>query len=191
MIKDYYSVLGISSRASITEVKKAYRKLVLQYHPDQNKSESAEQTFIEITEAYEVLADPNKRAEYDQLYHWFYETASPKGKEVQTETATKQNEWTEYGHKKAKEYSSISVDELSRRILKELSVGASYLPNVIAIGIVILVAIIILSNIPDLGEEFPGLVLIILAMVIGLGFLAFHLFKVAKEDYKEDRKRIF
>ena len=67
--RDYYEVLGISKGASADEIKKAYRKLSKQYHPDLNKEEGAETKFKEIAEAYEVLSDDQKRARYDQFGH--------------------------------------------------------------------------------------------------------------------------
>jgi len=63
--KDFYQVLGISKNASADEIKKAYRKLALAYHPDKNKTKEAEAKFKEITQAYEVLADPKKKEAYD------------------------------------------------------------------------------------------------------------------------------
>lgn len=67
MEKDYYKVLGVSKSASAEELKKAYRKLALEYHPDKNKSKEAEEKFKEINEAYEVLSNPQKRKNYDQF----------------------------------------------------------------------------------------------------------------------------
>jgi DnaJ-class molecular chaperone len=66
MGKDYYKILGISKGASDDEIKKAYRKLALRYHPDKNKSPGAEEKFKEVAEAYEVLSDKKKRDVFDQ-----------------------------------------------------------------------------------------------------------------------------
>lgn len=65
--KDYYSILGVDKNASEDEIKSAYRRLAKKYHPDLNKTEEAANKFKEINEAYEVLGDPNKRANYDQF----------------------------------------------------------------------------------------------------------------------------
>lgn len=68
--RDYYEILGVPRTASADEIKKAHRKLVRQYHPDVNKSNpQAEEKFKEIQEAYDVLSDPPKRANYDQFGH--------------------------------------------------------------------------------------------------------------------------
>ena len=67
--RDYYEVLGVPRTASKDEIKDAYRKLALQYHPDRNKSPGAEEKFKDISEAYAVLSDDEKRAQYDQLGH--------------------------------------------------------------------------------------------------------------------------
>jgi curved DNA-binding protein len=65
--RDYYETLGVSRDASEEDIRRAYRKLARQYHPDVNKEEGAEDRFKELSEAYEVLRDPEKRERYDRL----------------------------------------------------------------------------------------------------------------------------
>jgi molecular chaperone DnaJ len=65
--RDFYEVLGVARTASQEEIKKAFRKLAMQYHPDRNKEEGAEARFKEVNEAFEVLSDPEKRSAYDRF----------------------------------------------------------------------------------------------------------------------------
>jgi DnaJ-class molecular chaperone len=67
MNNDYYKVLGVSKSATAEELKRAYRKLAVQYHPDKNKSKESEEKFKEINQAYEVLGNEQKRKQYDQF----------------------------------------------------------------------------------------------------------------------------
>src|SRR4030042_5930103 len=69
MGKDDYGILGIPRNASVTDIKKAYRKLAMQYHPDRNpgKEKWANEKFKEINEAFSVIGDPEKRKKYDQF----------------------------------------------------------------------------------------------------------------------------
>jgi molecular chaperone DnaJ len=87
--KDYYAVLGVSKSASEDEIKKAYRKLAMRYHPDKNPGDKkAEEKFKEVTEAYDVLSDPKKRANFDQFGDFdptggFYQRPRGQGPEFQ------------------------------------------------------------------------------------------------------------
>ncbi len=75
--RDYYEVLSLSKDASDDEIKKAYRKLAVKFHPDKNPGDkTAEEKFREATEAYEILKDPNKRSKYNQFGHAAFEGAT-------------------------------------------------------------------------------------------------------------------
>src|SRR5258708_39639737 len=65
--RDYYEILGVSKSASLDEIKKAYRKLALEFHPDRNKTKEGEGKFKEVTKAFEVLSNEEKRKTYDQF----------------------------------------------------------------------------------------------------------------------------
>src|SRR5688500_16912219 len=68
--RDYYEILGVTKTATPEEVKKAYRKVAIQFHPDKNQgNKEAEEKFKEAAEAYEVLSDSDKRAKYDRFGH--------------------------------------------------------------------------------------------------------------------------
>ena len=74
--QDYYEVLGVGKNASAAEIKKAYRKMAIKYHPDKNPDDkSAEEKFKVAAEAYEVLSNADKKARYDQFGHQAFEGA--------------------------------------------------------------------------------------------------------------------
>ena len=75
--RDYYDVLGVEKKASAAELKKAYRKKALEFHPDRNKGKDSEAKFKEINEAYEILSNPQKKQSYDQFGHAAFQQGGP------------------------------------------------------------------------------------------------------------------
>jgi DnaJ-class molecular chaperone len=78
--RDYYDILGVDKKAAAKEIKSAYRKMALKYHPDKNKASDAEEKFKEINEAYQVLSDGEKKKAYDQFGHAAFDPASGMGR---------------------------------------------------------------------------------------------------------------
>ena len=80
MKKDFYEILGISRNADAAEIKKAYRKKAIEFHPDKNPGDAvAEDNFKKAAEAYEILSDPQKKAKYDQYGHQAFENGGQGG----------------------------------------------------------------------------------------------------------------
>jgi len=98
--RDYYEVLEVTKTATVEEIKKAYRKKAIQYHPDKNPGDKeAEEKFKEAAEAYDVLSNPDKRSRYDQFGHagaTATETAETSEAAAET-TATTSEDVTEHG----------------------------------------------------------------------------------------------
>jgi len=100
-MKDYYKILEINPNSTKDEIRKAYRRLAKQWHPDMNKSENAHDKFIEITEAYEILIDDHNRAHYDAMRNNTYYSKN------ESDFYDKQEE----ARSKGEYYSSISFEE--------------------------------------------------------------------------------
>ncbi len=98
---DYYEVLGVPRDASTADIKKAYRKLAHQYHPDVSKETGAEDKFKKIAEAYATLKDPEKRAAYDNL-----------GRHAQGEEFVPPHAWQEHFHESAADFSDVDLADL-------------------------------------------------------------------------------
>lgn len=143
----------------------------------------------EITEAYEVLRDLDKKRKYDSLYEAYL---IEKQQEYPLKTSNewncnqRQKEWADHGRKKAEEYSSIPFDEFRKRLIKEFALSTSYLPNVIAIFFAGSAATTTLKIMPSAFEYDVVLGLLLSLIFVGLVYLVYRLFLVAKADYIVD-----
>jgi len=175
-VKNYYHILEIDFGSDINAVKKAYKKLALKYHPDKNSNSNASALFIEITEAYEVLKDRNKKEQYDDLYVKFNDTSAEHATQK-----TKSAEWKKYGEEKAKEYASMEYYDFAERIIDELKLTISYTPNFIFVlicGFGFIVSFSFLSINILFG----------LFSIIFYGVFCYFLYDRMKKDYIAERK---
>lgn len=105
--RDYYKILGVDKSASAEEIKKAYRKLAVKYHPDKNPNDkTAEEKFKEINEANEVLGDPEKRKKYDELgENWKHYQQAHGGR-------TEDFDWSKWTNGKSRQYQTYTEEDL-------------------------------------------------------------------------------
>lgn len=118
MIPNYYSILGVPHTSTKKEIKKAYRKLALKTHPDQNKRSDAKEKFIEINEAYLILSDTDARKRYDIEYLRCYHKESNNTDSnfrggFRDENL---NNWAENAKRQAKKYANMSFNKFSRLV---------------------------------------------------------------------------
>lgn len=130
MIPNLYSILDVDRHSSKEEIKKAYRKLALQWHPDKNKSPNAHYRFIEINEAYLILSDEEARVKYNYEYDFYFARNTQIEKEsvyedytiTSTSNSDKQksnyndpdlNNWTFSAKKQAEKYASMSFSDFA------------------------------------------------------------------------------
>jgi len=107
--RDYYEILGVQKKASKDEIKDAYRMLAMQYHPDRNKSPEAEEKFKEISEAYAVLSDDQKRQKYDAMGHAPLTNSTRRKTSSEAQTSTPYSATWAVGSKTFSEHSSAEA----------------------------------------------------------------------------------
>jgi len=136
MIKNHYNTLEINRYASIEEIKKAYRRLSLKWHPDINNSPDAHDRFIEINEAYLILSDLEAKQKYDKEYDYHFISLKDKPNFDATGKTFRQNEsqqyqdkdlnnWSTNARKQGEKYASMSFEQFSqlvKAIIKESSI---------------------------------------------------------------------
>lgn len=180
-MKNYYKTLELYQNATIVDIKKAYRKLAFKYHPDYNKSENANSIFREITEAYEILKDFEKRKVYDD----FLLNKNSK------QTEEKMDSWQRQAKEKATEYSEMNYDTFKTNIIKELTLVARHSGNFgclifIIFGFVISFYVLIKSLIEKDENMVGGMILNIVFYTI----LIIWLYPKFTQNYKDDRNNM-
>tara|TARA_R110002096_G_C14226867_1_gene691432 strand:+ start:50 stop:604 length:555 start_codon:yes stop_codon:yes gene_type:complete len=123
-MRDYYKILRINQEATEIEIKKAYRKLALEFHPDKNKSPNAHEQFIEIITAYEILIDPIKRAEHDN----FLKRKAEYNKKPEFSNNQKQETYStdfnqNYKSQNAEKYANMTYKEFEKFVDQIISFG--------------------------------------------------------------------
>jgi DnaJ-class molecular chaperone len=112
-LKDYYKILDIKISSSNQEIKKAYRLAALFWHPDKNKSANAQEKFIEVTEAYNILINEEKRQVYDKLYESLFNIKSNiQPYSGQESDNIKYQQWAKEEQVNAEKLSHISIDKI-------------------------------------------------------------------------------
>lgn len=186
-MKDYYKTLGIKPDCDIDDIKKAYRSLSLKYHPDKNSSSDAADKFIEITEAYEVLSDKARREKYDKKYRKEH-SKSDRDFSLDVSFEEEYTRWEKEGRAKANRDANMPYEKFAKQVAREVKLGVSYIPNLVAMlisgGSAIFCLGLSLSAADDLGA---GGSLMMLLTAIGLMGVTYKLFTVAKSDFQKDR----
>ncbi len=119
-MKDYYKILNISNLATELEIKNAYRKAALYWHPDKNNSINASKKFIEINEAYNILFNKDKRLVYDNLLRTSKEKDSTK-QNIERDNYTKYSMWVEEERIKTKKEIHLSTDKIFTNVFDYLN----------------------------------------------------------------------
>lgn len=195
MDDNYYAALGLPELSTIQEIKSAYRRSAMQWHPDRNKTAGAQQKFIQIQMAYDFLKDAERRRDYDA-----YLRQSSEGESIQQDQAntrpdyqarTTESVWQESMKRQAESYANMPYEDFVSTLSKEIKLHVSYLPNILAILITGMFATmplwIGLNEFLSIG--FGAIVFLVIFSGLFL-WLTIRLVKVLVSDYQVDRKSV-
>lgn len=194
MFPDYYKVLGLSSIATKEEIKKAYRKLALEFHPDKNKSPDAHEKFIEINEAYLILYDEEARKKYDReyKYHFAKDEQQAESKKEQSQSSYKReqtnekkteyretfndsdlNDWAKKAKNQGAEYARMAFDDFSKMVLGFVKETGFQLGNTLLVffGLMLTMGgcgniVIGLSTSGEIGNPVFGLIMLPIGILL-------------------------
>lgn len=177
MFPDYYKRLGLTKSATKNEIKKAYRKLALEFHPDKNKSPDAHEKFISINEAYLILFDDEARSKYDKEYDIHY------NKETEFKSNSKYsysefydadlNDWSKKAREQGNEYAKMAFDEFSKFLLGFIKETGFQLGNTLLVFLGLLLTMGGCSNIligistgGDIGNPLLGIIIMPIGIIL-------------------------
>lgn len=185
MFPNYYQRLGLSRHATKDEIKKAYRKLALEFHPDRNKSPDAHEKFIAINEAYLILYDDEARQKYDIEYDFhFGKKADFKQEQEKKEEFKKKryeesfedsdlNDWSTKARNQGAEYAKMAFDDFSKLVIGFVKETGFQLGNTLLVffGIVLTMGgcgnlVIGLSTSGEIGNPVVGLILLPIGILL-------------------------
>jgi curved DNA-binding protein CbpA len=199
-IPDYYKILGLPKSASKNEIKKAYRKLALEFHPDHNRNPDAHEKFISINEAYLILFDEEARVKYDAEYDVYFKKEKFKTKS-ENEYSEENNEkkraynnekrfddsdlddWSKKAKQQGAEYARMTFDEFSKMLLGIVKETGFQLGNVLLIILGSLITMGGCSNI-ILGISSNGVIrnTVLGLIMLPIGYL---FFKAADKNWNK------
>lgn len=183
MFPNYYQRLGLSRHATKDEIKKAYRKLALEFHPDRNKSPDAHEKFIAINEAYLILYDDEARQKYDIEYDFHFGKKADFKQEKKEEFKKKRyeesfedsdlNDWSTKARNQGAEYAKMAFDDFSKLVIGFVKETGFQLGNTLLVffGIVLTMGgcgnlVIGLSTSGEIGNPVVGLILLPIGILL-------------------------
>ena len=179
-MKNYYEILNLNRNATTEEIREAYRKLAFKYHPDRNKESDTNERFLEISEAYEILKDSEKRKNYNK---YFYNNDFSLKENIEKQKRDAEN--------KAKEYSHMSYEKFEFNIQEEMKVLFNYVPNFGCLFFLIIGFFVSVYFFIKISSENPDLTFVGLINILVYGGIAIWLYNKFGKSYKKDRENIY
>ena len=190
-MKNYYSLLGVDTKATKTEIKKNYRLLANKYHPDKNSDPNAAANFIVITEAYDVLSNKKRRTEYD-LMRWEMLKRDQASKSSET-IVVQPRESTRTRRNKAQQKRSLQYHRETNQLKKLWSllvegfiIASRYVAHVIGVVVFLVILINAYGQLGDMFDNQQGKAIILCLLLTLFIYLLFKLLQLIIEELQKD-----